>query len=132
MQRSFPKISQSININSRIIDQSAKDLDRALHGGIMQWSPIGLIPVVDINGNVLIFAIKDAIEVLRLVLDDGLQELLVEFVELFPVVFPKRFEDASFLSLPQLCFDWVQIDVLDFAVSWPSAFIDLLDDVLHL
>lgn len=57
MQRSLPEISQSIDVNSRVIDQSAENLYRRFHGRIVKSSPIGLIPIVYVNDYIVVLAI---------------------------------------------------------------------------
>lgn len=57
MERSLPEISQSIDIDFGVIDQSAEYLDRTVHGSKVQGSPIGLVPVVDIDGDIEFLAV---------------------------------------------------------------------------
>ena len=49
MERRFSKIGKNIDIYARVIDKPTDDLDRRLHGGIVNRAPIALIPVIDIN-----------------------------------------------------------------------------------
>ena len=130
MERSLPEISESVDIDSGVVDESAKDLYGTFHGGVVEGGPVRLIAVVDVDYDAAVLAVEDVAEVLGLVLHDGLQKLLVQLVQLLPVVLPQRSQDAALLALPLLRPDRALEGLLE--AARPAAVIDLLNYVLHL
>ena len=104
-----------------MIDESAEDLDGAMHGCVVECCPVGLIPVVDVDNVVGVFAIEEVGETLGMVFDYGLQELLMQSIEFFPVIGPEWFEDAALFLFPLGGFDGIFVDLLYPAIWWSSA-----------
>ena len=98
MQRSVPEISQRIDINPGMIDESTQNLNSGTHGCIVKRGPVGLVPVIDIDGSCRVLLLQDVQESYGVVLHDRLKKLLVHFVDLLPVVLPQGFEHAPSLS----------------------------------
>ena len=91
MKRSISEISESIHIDSRVVNQSTEYLYGGIHGSIMDGSPVGLITVINIDRSGCIFLLEDAQKINGIIFDNRLQELLMYFIYFFPIVFPEWF-----------------------------------------
>ncbi len=77
MEGGLAEISQGVDVDSGVVDQTAEDLDGTFHGRVVQGCPVGLVTVVYVDHNATVLAVEDVGEIFRLVLDNGLQKLLV-------------------------------------------------------
>ena len=72
MKWSLGKVSKSIDINPWIIDQSANNLNRRLHGCIVDGCPITLIPIIDIQWYMGCLLLKKSCKLQWLIFQDSL------------------------------------------------------------
>lgn len=91
MEGSLAEISEGIYVDAGVIDKSADNLNGGMHGGVVKGRPVGLETVVDVDGQMLVLLVEEVEESEGLVLEDRLQELLVDLIQLLPVVLPNRF-----------------------------------------
>ena len=91
VQRSFSKISQRVDVDARMINQSGKNQNCWVHCGVVYWTPIRLKFVIYVDRNLILFLIQVREKIGRIISTDGLQKLLMHFFHFFPIIFPHWF-----------------------------------------
>lgn len=103
MERCFLEMSESIDVNTWVIDEPADDLYGGMHCCVVKRRPSALVSVVDIDGKLRDFLLKMVQELLRQILQDGLKKAFMHFLILSPALFPNRF------SFPHYCIGWLNL-----------------------
>ena len=49
MQGSFLEISESVDVDAGIVDESADDLNGGVHGRVVQRRPVALVSIIDVD-----------------------------------------------------------------------------------
>lgn len=68
MKRSFLEISKRVDIDARVVDESADDLYRRVHGSVVQGRPIALVAIIDVDGQLRNLFLEVVDEAQRIVL----------------------------------------------------------------
>lgn len=72
MDGRFSEVSKRIDIDSRVIDESADDLNGGVHGCVVNGRPLALISIVYIDGKLRGLLLKELDKCKGLILDDAL------------------------------------------------------------
>lgn len=92
------EVSKCIDIYSWVIDESTDYLNGGVHGSVVNRRPLALVSIVDIYGQLRGLLLKELDKCKWLILDDALQEILMQFVQLLPVIIPNRLQHSALIS----------------------------------
>jgi hypothetical protein len=90
VERGFSEVGECVDVDARVVDESADDLYGGVHGGVVDGRPVALVAVVDVDGQLRYLLLQVLDEQQRVVLENRLQEVIVQLVVFLPALLPDR------------------------------------------